>query len=162
MFFKKKAPEPAANPYYNVASQSNAEQQPQLQSQGLPQNVQTLADTQQTNTSNYPVPLLPVPEPMKISDNNYSSMGSAPKISAGSIDLVTPKTFAFVKLSSFKQVLDDIKVLQNEISQVADDLDRFNHIIKEEEDTIHKYTSMVEGLKKVLVDLNSSLSNVEE
>ncbi len=165
MLFGKKKTEQPTNPYYSpeqvAQQQMNAAQSQNAPQQTAPQAAQQPSEDQ---GSKYPVPLLPVPESLMKDEKGLPpmSMGTPTKISPGSIDLITPKSFAFVKLSSFKQVLEDIKVLENEISQVEDDLDRFTHIVKEEEDTIRKYNSMIDGLKRTLSDLKSSLSNVEE
>ena len=153
MLFGKKKVEQPTNPYYSP--EQVAQQQ---------MNAAQAQQPTEEQASKYPVPLLPVPESLMKDEGGLPqmSMGAPTKISPGSIDLITPKSFAFVKLSSFKQVLEDIKVLENEISQVEDDLDRFTHIVKEEEDTIRKYNSMIDGLKRTLSDLKGSLSNVEE
>lgn len=162
MLFGKKKTEQPANPYYNPEEQAQ-----QRMSAAQTQNAPQVPDSQQEGSdqsSKYPVPLLPVPESLMKDERGLAqmSMGAPSKISASTIDLITPKSFAFVKLSSFKQVLEDIKVLENEISQVEGDLDRFTHLVKEEEDTVTKYNSMIDGLKRTLSDLKGSLSNVEE
>ena len=72
------------------------------------------------------------------------------------------KSFAFVKLSDFKRILDDIKALNTRIIETKDDLENFSKLVKEQEEHIDRYLIVVRELEKTVGEIADSLSNVED
>ncbi len=174
---KKEAP---SNPYNNPdvitqqmqSAQSQQVIQPPLQSQtqnpqvqsnqaAISSPVNTSVD-QQTSQNNPPfnVPILPVPEPLNnpnIELTPLKAVSAAPIVSS-----LEPKAMAFVKLSNFKQVLDDIKELNDKISESQQDLENLSAQVKQQESDIERYRLMLGQLKKTIDDITASLSDVQE
>lgn len=138
LFGKKK--EESVNPFYS--------------------NVQPQAEAPAANTAPFPTPTLPTPEPLAPPDVSLKPMVSQEQPKATTVPV--GKSIAFIKLSDYKQVLDDIKMLQTQIARSKDDLERLAKLIQDEEATTRNYIALADGLNKIISDLYTSLSNVQE
>lgn len=148
MLFKKKNEKPA-NPYYN--SEPPAQQEP-------PKSV-----AQQEVLVNTQIPLVPIPPSVgQISgDFNPIKLGGISTIDALRLEAGS-KSFAFVKLSDFKDILDDIKALEKRIERSREDLEAFSTALKRQEEYIKRYNEMNSDLKKMIDRISSSLSDIQE
>jgi hypothetical protein len=158
MLFGKKKATPA-NPYYSngaktAAPATGAQQQTAAQTQQPVQNIET---------PQFPVPLLPMPEPISI-PNIRSEPFKTGSVSA--LDMIRmggeTKSFAFVKLSDFKRILDDIKALESKISESQEDLDEFSKVLKQQEEYLARYSTVIRDLRRTIDEIAASLSHVED
>ena len=149
---KKNAP---ANPYYSAAPQPAVQQAPQQ-----PNAIDGRDDVPKP----FPVPLLPTPEPLTIPNVDTKPFISPTGMKR--LDMIRigaeAKSFAFVKLSDFKRILDDIKTLNTRIMETKDDLENFSKLVKEQEEHIDRYLLVIRDLEKTINEITDSLSNVED
>ncbi len=163
LFGKKKGATPA-NPYYNGDNAKPA-------TPATPQTPSFPALPQAQNAQNnmvprtpFPVPLLPTPEPINLPNPQPEPI----KISGGlsAFDMMKmgaeTKSFAFVKLGDFKRILDDIKMLENKISESQGDLEEFSKVVKEQEEYLNRYATVIRDLRRTISEISSSLSRVED
>ncbi len=164
MLFGKKKDATPANPYYNGGNAQTANptgtQQPSVPA--MPQ-VKNAQDSMVTTTP-FPVPLLPTPEPINLPNVQPEPMKTGGGISA--LDMMKmgteTKSFAFVKLSDFKRILDDIKMLENKIGESQGDLEEFSKVVKEQEEYLNRYATVIRDLRRTIDEISSSLSRVED
>ena len=156
MLFKKKKEVPA-NPYYEEKAEEKAGPAPQSNQQPqqvVHQNPQPAPST---------IPLVPIPPPIQdvSGDLQPIKLGGINTIDALRLEAGS-KSFAFVKLSDFKDILDDIKALEKRIAQSREDLEAFSATLKKQEDYIRRYNEMNSDLKKMIDRISSSLSDIQE
>ncbi|MDP8012498.1 MAG: hypothetical protein RAK22_00135 [Nanoarchaeota archaeon] len=118
------------------------------------------AQDNQAATPPFPTPTLPMPEPLAPPDVSLKPAVSQPQKQDVSVPL--GKSVAFIRLSDYKQVLDDIKTLQTQIARSKDDLERLAKLIQDEQEATKNYIALADGLNKIVSDLYNSLSNVQE
>ena len=151
MLFGKKKATPA-NPYYPSGAKATA---PAASAQQQP--------VQNVETPQFPVPLLPTPEPISIPNIRSESLRNG-GISA--LDMIRmggeTKSFAFVKLSDFKRILDDIKALESKINESQEDLDEFSKVLKQQEEYLARYSTVIRDLRRTIDEIAASLSHVED
>jgi hypothetical protein len=149
---KKTAPE---NPYYDASNPASQPQQP-----ATDQMVPTTTQPE----GQFPVPLLPAPEPITLPNMKIEPIRMGGNVSALDIMKMSTETksFAFVKLSDFKRILDDIKALESRMNESQDDLEEFSKLLKEQEDYLNRYSSVIKDLKRTIEEIASSLSRVED
>ena len=169
--FKKKKEEPV-NPYYQEsnlrpvapenppqnANQQNAVQQPAVQNTA---EQQVQANTQQQK-QNYSIPLIPVPS-VKIPDINLPPVRSAGISVLDALRLESnSKSIAFIKMSDFKKVLDDIKELEKRITQSQVDLENYSKALDTQREYVKNYNLLIQDMRKMMERMSTYLSNVEE
>ena len=149
MLFKKKKEVPA-NPYYNKDTAAQQQEPPK-------------PAVQQEISVNTQIPLVPIPSSIGQISGDFNpirlegiSTIDALRLEAGS------KSFAFVKLSDFKDILDDIKSLEKRIEQSREDLESFSTALKRQEEYIKRYNEMNSDLKKMIDRISASLSDIQE
>ncbi|MCL5009750.1 MAG: hypothetical protein M1433_02100, partial [Candidatus Parvarchaeota archaeon] len=115
--------------------------------------------TQETGPS--PIPLLPTPEPLTLPEVEPLKLGkvSAVDIMSGAAE---SKAFAFVKLSDFKRILEDIKAMEKRVEESQEELESFSKLLKDEEEYLGRYSMVVKELKHTIEEITSSLSKVED
>ncbi len=72
------------------------------------------------------------------------------------------KSVAFIKMSDFKKVLDDIKDLEKRITQSQMDLENYSRVLNTQKDYIKNYNLLVQDMRKMIERMSAYLSNVEE
>lgn len=167
LFGKKK--EASTNPYYAGSSTTPATPA-QVTTPTMPQQAAVAQEmnqaAQQTSegSSQFPVPLLPAPEPITLPNIEQAPLRLSTRMSA--LDIMKmgseTKSFAFVKLSDFKRILDDIKSLENKINNSQDELEEFSKLLKEQEDYLSRYSMVIKDLRRTIDEIASSLSRVED
>ena len=145
MLFGKKKDAAPKNPYYNnddakPAAPVVAQQPP---APAMPQTQNSQGNT--GSSTPFPVPLLPTPEPINLPNMQPELMRSGGGLSALDIMKIgsETKSFAFVKLSDFKRILDDIKMLETKIGDSQGDLEEFSKIVKEQEEYLDRYAMVI-------------------
>ena len=156
MLFGKKKTEPK-NPYYSGEAKPATKEQEKPQASSVPAKPAVHAGEAETS----PIPLLPTPEPINMPEVEPLKLGrvSAVDIMSG---MGESKAFAFVKLSDFKRILDDIKTMEKRIEDSQDDLEAFSKLLKDEEEYLSRYSMIVKELKRTVEEIASSLSRVED
>ncbi len=160
LFGKKK--QPASNPYYtNVVTKQGPQDKAAAPSQQQPGQI--IGETDQS-IGPMSVPLLPAPEPINIPNVELEPLKLSGRVSA--IDMMRmgseTKAFAFVKLSDFKRIVDDIRSLEKRISESQEDLDEFSKLLKEQDEYLGRYGLVIKDLKKIIEEIASSLSKIED
>ena len=166
MLFGKKKETPK-NPYYNGAAKQ-AGAAPVVNAQIPPPATIAKEMNQQQgtseNTGKFSVPLLPTPEPITLP--NVEQMPLKIGGSLNALDIMKlgseTKAFAFVKLSDFKRILDDIRSLESKLNASQDELDDFTKLLKEQEDYLNRYGIVLKELRRTIDEIASSLSHVED
>lgn len=158
MLFGKKKNEPK-NPYYSSEVQKPAA--PQAPVQEPQQQKQPISVEHTKQDENAPIPLLPTPEPINLPDVEPLKLNrvSAVDIMSG---INESKAFAFVKLSDFKKILDDIKAMEKRVEDSQEDLEAFSRLLKDEEEYLSRYSMVVKELKRTIEEIATSLSRVED
>ena len=166
--FKKKKEEPV-NPYYKesnlkpVAPENTAQNvNPQNTSA---QNTATQSQVQagqQPQKPAYSIPLIPVPS-VKIPDINLQPVRSGGISVLDALRLESnSKSIAFIKMSDFKKVLDDIKELEKRITQSQTDLENYSRALDTQREYVKNYNLLVQDMRKMVERMSAYLSNVEE
>jgi hypothetical protein len=159
--FKKKKEEPV-NPYYN---ENNLK--PVAPENAAPANQQTAAKPAQNapaqqQKQSYSIPLIPVPS-VKIPDINLQPARSAGISVLDALRLESnSKSIAFIKMSDFKKVLDDIKELEKRITQSQVDLENYSRALDTQREYVKNYNLLIQDMRKMMERLSTYLSNVEE
>lgn len=155
MLFGKKKAAPQ-NPYYSSTNANAQAPAPASQEQTVPTTTEP--------NGPFPVPLLPTPEPIAMPNVKIEPIKPASSMSALDIMRMSTETkaFAFVKLSDFKRILDDIKAIESRMTESQDDLEQFSKILKEQEDYLNRYSGVIRDLKRTIEEIASSLSRVED
>ncbi len=156
MLFGKKKNEPK-NPYYSGEAQQAPAEQVKPQAPTVP--VKPAVPVGEAETA--PIPLLPTPEPINLPEVEPLKLGmvSAVDIMSG---VGESKAFAFVKLSDFKRILEDIKAMEKRIEDSQEDLEAFSKLLKDEDEYLSRYSMVVKELKRTVEEIASSLSRVED
>ncbi|MCL4396832.1 hypothetical protein M1494_00600 [Candidatus Parvarchaeota archaeon] len=166
--FKKKKEEPV-NPYYKesnlkpVAPENTAQNvNPQNTSA---QNTATQSQVQagqQPQKPAYSIPLIPVPS-VKIPDINLQPVRSGGISVLDALRLESnSKSIAFIKMSDFKKVLDDIKELEKRITQSQTDLENYSRALDTQREYVKNYNLLIQDMRKMVERMSAYLSNVEE
>ena len=159
MLFGKKKDAALKNPYYN-----NDDAKPATPVAAQQPPAPTMPQGNTGSSTPFPVPLLPTPEPINLPNIQPELIRSGGGLSA--LDIMKmgseTKSFAFVKLSDFKRILDDIKMLETKISDSQGDLEEFSKIVKEQEEYLDRYAMVIKDLKRTIDEISSSLSRVED
>lgn len=157
MLFGRKKEKEGTNPYYNSPAAGPAprpQPAPQAPSQNQP------AQAVQDNTpAPFPTPILPIPEPLSPAAPVLRPMWES-RPSGSTIGNVTSTT-AFIKLSDYKQILEDIKALEKQVDSSKDELNKLGSILEQEKATLSNYAQLVNNLEKVINDTHASLSNIQ-
>ncbi len=155
MLFGKKKTE-STNPYYSAGTTK----QP---TQANPSGDSSVSQQQQTQGQQFPVPLIPTPEPLTLPSVEVSPVKTT-RISALDVMKIgsETKSFAFVKLSDFKRILEDIRALEARIAESQNDLEQFSKLLKEQEEYLNGYALVIKDLLKTIDEIASSLSRVED
>jgi hypothetical protein len=159
MLFGKKKEAPA-NPYFNAVKGAD---KPPAQSPVPAQPEQRIENPPVQSPQRgvpFPIPLLPTPEPIVTPNIELEPMKMHVDIDA--IRMSTGKPTAFIKLSDFKRVVDDIKNLEEQIAQSQNDLKEIYRHIDEQSAAVRNYEIMLSSLKRMMQDISISLANVEE
>ncbi len=161
--FKKKKDEPV-NPYYNESNlkpisqpspaDNNTNASMQVQQQPAP--------AQEKKQTGFSIPLIPVPN-VKIPDINLQPLRTGGISVLDALRLESnSKSVAFIKMSDFKKVLDDIKDLEKRITQSQMDLENYSRVLNTQKDYIKNYNLLVQDMRKMIERMSAYLSNVEE
>ncbi|MGC8533856.1 MAG: hypothetical protein ACP5MV_04505 [Candidatus Parvarchaeum sp.] len=169
--FKKKKEEPV-NPYYQESNlrpvapenpapevnQQNTAPQPAAQNTAE----QPAASNQQPQKQNYTIPLIPVPS-VKIPDVNLQPVRSAGISVLDALRLESnSKSIAFIKMSDFKKVLDDIKELEKRVTQSQIDLENYSKALDTQREYVKNYNLLIQDMRKMMERMSTYLSNVED
>ena len=163
--FKKKKEEPV-NPYYNKSNlKPIAPENTNLGSQ-TPNDGN--ANSQQAPVNpvpekqHYSIPLIPVTN-VKIPDINLQPVRSAGISVLDALRLESnSKSIAFIKMSDFKKVLDDIKELESRITQSQADLESYTRALDTQREYVKNYNLLIQDMRKMIERMSAYLSNVEE
>ncbi len=167
--FKKKKEEPI-NPYYNESNLKPVAPEPAPKEVNQQAEVQPSQDVsnQQVQTEqkqekpNYSIPLIPVPN-VKIPDINLQPVRSAGISVLDALRLESnSKSIAFIKMSDFKKVLDDIKELEKRITQSQADLENYSKALETQREYVKNYNLLIQDMRKMIERMSAYLSNVEE
>ncbi|MCL4373108.1 hypothetical protein M1384_03540 [Candidatus Parvarchaeota archaeon] len=166
--FKKKKEEPV-NPYYNesnlkpVAPESTTQNVNQQEAAQPAQNSVTQpVQTEQQQKASHSIPLIPVPS-VKIPDINLQPVRSAGISVLDALRLESnSKSIAFIKMSDFKKVLDDIKELEKRITQSQADLESYSRALDTQREYVKNYNLLIQDMRKMVERMSTYLSNVEE
>ncbi len=159
--FKKKKETPV-NPYYNAANlKPVAETQPAPEPS--PVDNQKMAEIRPPEEKKgTTIPLIPVPN-VKISDINLQPSRSAGISVLDALRLESnSKSIAFIKMSDFKKVLDDIKELEKRITQSQADLDSYSRTLDSQKEYVKNYNNLIQDMHKMVERMSAYLSNVED
>ena len=149
MIFGKKKEE--VNPYYNSTENAQGNQ-----GAAPAQNPAPQADN--SSQAPFPTPILPVPEPLSPATPSIKpEWESKPVPPVGGV----ASTTAFIRLSDYKQILEDIKALEKQISGSKEELGKLGSILDQERTTLSNYVQLVNDLEKVINDIHASLSNIQ-
>ena len=168
VLFKKKKEEPV-NPYYKesnlkpVEPENTAQEVNQQVAQPAAQNpVNQEIQTEQQQKSSHTIPLIPVPS-VKIPDINLQPVRSAGISVLDALRLESnSKSIAFIKMSDFKKVLDDIKELEKRITQSQADLESYSKALETQREYVKNYNLLIQDMRKMIERMSAYLSNVEE
>ena len=163
--FKKKKEEPV-NPYYNKSNlKPIAPENTNLGSQtpnDSNANGQQVPVNPMPEKQHYSIPLIPVTN-VKIPDINLQPVRSAGISVLDALRLESnSKSIAFIKMSDFKKVLDDIKELEGRITQSQADLESYTRALDTQREYIKNYNLLVQDMRKMIERMSAYLSNVEE
>ncbi len=158
------------NPYYNapaVQREAVNPQQPQVQPPAAaPQPIAVTNPTkpQQPEAPNdFSIPLIPTPPPISTTNMELEPMQAG---GIGTIDALrlesNPRSIAYIKLSDFKKVLDDIKNLEKRLMESEADLERFSRILESQKEYVKNYNTIIQDIKGMVDKLSAYLTNVEE
>ena len=166
--FKKKKEEPV-NPYYKesnlkpVASE-NAAQNANTANMSAEnaKNGQEMQINPQPPKQGYSIPLIPMPN-VKVPDINLQPVRSAGISVLDALRMESnSKSIAFIKMSDFKKVLDDIKELEKRITQSQADLENYSRALDTQRDYVKNYNLLIQDMRKMIERMSTYLSNVEE
>lgn len=168
--FKKKKGEPV-NPYYNetnlkpIAQPVNPPEQnvPDNQANALiQQNLQIQPQNGKPEKKSNSIPLIPVPN-VKVPDINLQPVRSAGISVLDALRLESSsKSIAFIKMSDFKKVLDDIKELEKRITQSQVDLENYSRTLDTQREYVRNYNQLIQDMHKMVERMSAYLSNVED
>ena len=165
--FKKKKEEPV-NPYYKesnlkpVAPENTAQNINQQAQQPAQNAVNQQAQTEKQQKASHSIPLIPVPS-VKIPDINLQPARSAGISVLDALRLESnSKSIAFIKMSDFKKVLDDIKELEKRITQSQADLESYSRALDTQREYVKNYNLLIQDMRKMVERMSAYLSNVEE
>ena len=161
--FKKKKEE-TVNPYYQESSLKPISQQDGRPAAASAQNDQGVpqAAPQAQQKDVFSIPLIPVPN-VKISDINLQPLRSGGISVLDALRLESnSRSIAFIKMSDFKKVLDDIKDLEKRITQSQADLQNFSRVLDTQREYVKNYNVLIQDMKKMIERMSAYLSNVEE
>ncbi len=158
--FKKKTEE-KENPYYSKSGMKKEElaaKQPATPAAQMP--AKPIAPEQPKEFS---IPLIPTPPPIVPQRMDLEPISSAGMSVMDALRLETnPKSIAYIKLSDFKKVLEDIKNLEKRLIESQSDLDKASRILDSQKEYIRNYNNVVQDIRKMVDKLSVYLSNVEE
>jgi hypothetical protein len=161
--FKKKKEEPV-NPYYQESSLKPIAQQtqPAVNQPVNESSAQTNQNVQETQKKGGSIPLIPVPN-VKIQNINLEPVRNAGISVLDALRLESnSKSIAFIKMSDFKKVLDDIKELEKRITQSQVDLENYSRALDAQREYVRNYNSLIQDMRKMIERMSAYLSNVEE
>ena len=165
--FKKKKEEPV-NPYYKesnlkpVAPENNNLEGNEQNNAANPAGNPQMAADNVNQKQRYSIPLIPVPS-VKIPDINLQPVRSAGISVLDALRLESnSKSIAFIKMSDFKKVLDDIKELESRITQSQADLESYTRALDTQREYVKNYNLLIQDMRKMIERMSAYLSNVEE
>ncbi len=168
--FKKKKEKPL-NPYYNEANlKPIAATAPQNNNSGQTTDANPTAvnpntvtqKPQENEKKGVSIPLIPVPN-VKVPDINLQPVRSAGISVLDALRLESSsKSIAFIKMSDFKRILDDIKELEKRITQSQADLENYSRELDKQREYVKNYNQLIQEMHKMIERMSTYLSNVED
>ncbi len=162
--FKKKREAPI-NPYYDEMNLQPTEQK----ADGIAANgVQTPAPSSPIPAENdaakksTEIPLIPLPN-IKVPDINLQPTRSAGLSVLDALRMESnSKSIAFIKMSDFKKVLDDIKDLERRVMLSQADLESYSRLLDTQREYVKNYNILIQDMHRMIERMSAYLSNVEE
>lgn len=162
--FKKKREAPV-NPYYDEMNLQPTEQKAdgaaasgvQTQAPANPMPAENGAVKKSTE-----IPLIPLPN-IKVPDINLQPTRSAGISVLDALRMESnSKSIAFIKMSDFKKVLDDIKDLERRVMLSQADLESYSRSLDTQREYVKNYNVLIQDMHKMIERMSAYLSNVEE